>query len=186
MRTIKAKVRTGAVRVALGALLGLSASACAVTQPIAVVATDLPGNPTQIDAVDMTIADKPEASNRFGQALVSAFADAGVARTATAGLVADYGLSLAPASTAIVDKPRETDPANPAAPARTIVLPRKGSPLDKCAAQRMKATLSLFDRATGELRYRGEGSAIECAFAPDDEAAMAAALVSDAMENLVR
>lgn len=167
--------------ITIGLALACALSACAVHQPLSLDSVAAPGNGARSDAVRLAVSDAPDASRRFGEALAEAFAQAGLARSDDATLVADYGLAFAPASTAILEKPRES--ADGAA-LRTVASPRKGSPLDKCTAQRMKATLSLIDHASGIIRYRGEATAIDCAFTDEEERTMAAALVSDAMAQL--
>lgn len=167
--------------IAVGLALACALSACGVHRPLALDSVAAPRDDARSDAVRLAIADRPGASRRFGEALAEAFAQAGLGRSDDAALIADYGLSFAPASSAILEKPRESADG---AVLRTVASARKSSPLDKCSAQRMKATLSLIDHASGAVRYRGEATIIDCAFTEAEERTMAVALVSDARAQL--
>ncbi len=167
--------------VAIGLTLASGLSACAVSQPVSIQSMAAPEQAAKPSSVFLIVTEKPESSRRFGEALVSAFGAAGLERSDDAALVGDYGLALAPASTAITEKPRgSTDGVT----VRTVAIPVDSSPFDKCAPQRMKATLSLLDRTSGVIRYRGEGTAVDCAFSEAHERAMADALVADAMGQM--
>ncbi|WP_379548202.1 hypothetical protein ACFCW2_03445 [Qipengyuania sp. DSG2-2] len=167
--------------VAISLTLASALSACAVSQPVSIQSIADVEAAAKPSSVFLIVTEKPDSSRRFGEALVSAFGAAGLDRSDDAALVGDYGLALAPASTAITEKPREA--AGPSS-VRTVAVPVKSSPLDKCAPQRMKATLSLLDRTSGTIRYRGEGTVVDCAFTEADERAMADALVADAMGQM--
>lgn len=177
----KAALPTRLLSVAFGLALISALPACGVHRPLALDSVAAPDDLTRVQAVHLVVADKPDASHRFGNALANAFARKKVSRSNDAPFLVDYGLAQSAASTEIREKPRgETD----GAPARSVAIARKSSPFDKCAAQRMRATLSLIDRASGAIRYRGEATIVDCAFTEDDERAMANALVADAMSQL--
>jgi hypothetical protein len=154
----------------------LALGGCAVATPFALHSSG-PGLPPQT-VVAMPAAPRIGSEQfRFGAALEQAFAARAVKVSADGRYLADYALSLRDAegglTTAIDAKDRDAVVWKSA--------PRDGYPLDRCKAQRMRATLVLLDRQSGAMVYRGEGEATDCNFTDSAMTEVAKALVADAL-----
>lgn len=164
---------------ALAAILAMMTSACAVTSPLAIDSTG--DGITSAGKVALAVSndEKSERRARFAGALGEAFADRSIPVAADGGYVADYAISLGEAADGVVrgEAKAGTEPD-------WLATPRSAGRFDKCDAQRMRGTLVLFDRASGEVIYRGSASRIECGFDDGDIDAMADALVADALKAI--
>ncbi|BDI59887.1 hypothetical protein [Qipengyuania nanhaisediminis] len=154
--------------------------ACSVIEPFAINAkrADNAPAPARV-ALALPGEDEPEQRRAFAAALVAAFADADIAADPAARLVADYGIAQGPASAGI----ERAEPARTGETRDWIDPPRKGRRFDECKAQQLRASLMLVDRSTGEMVYRGTGSATQCDFDASHYATIARGLVADYLER---
>ncbi|MEO0463182.1 MAG: hypothetical protein AAF127_08630 [Pseudomonadota bacterium] len=96
-----------------------------------------------------------------------------------APLLADYSMALGDAANGVLrGKGRYTEGKQEQ---DWITSPRRKRRFDKCEAQRLRGTLVLYDRASGQKVYRGSGEAVECEFGDAEIAALAQQLVDDAI-----
>lgn len=173
-----------AARTARRAVLGglfAALCGCSVATPFAVQSSGS-GVPAP---VAVALSGTPEANSdqaRLAQALQRAFAERTIAVSADGALLADYAVSLSDAEGGQTTSLSATDEAAVQWQAR----PRQSRLFDRCNARRMRATLVLLDRATGELVYRGEGEAVDCDFPDSAFDGVAQALVADAFARAVR
>ena len=159
----------------LGSVL-LALGGCAVASPFALQSSGS-GVPTR--AVVAMPIDAQEGSDRarLAAALQRAFADRSVTVASDGSLLADYAVSLTSAEAGLTTSIASTDESAIAWQAS----PRKSRLFDGCEPQRLRATLVLLDRASGDLVYRGEGEATDCSFSSSALDAVAEALVADAL-----
>ncbi len=111
----------------------------------------------------------------FGKALTEAFRENDVQVSGDGQLIADFALAERNAQSGVAD---------PAASSSENVIwtsqPRDRGLLDRCDARRVRATLVILDRASGEVTYRGVAEASDCAIDDEHITALARALVADA------
>jgi hypothetical protein len=172
----------------IAALAGALA-ACAVSAPLDLRSTG--AGATSLSEITLASPAEPETGDRaqFADALTQAFARHGLRSAAAAQVVADFAFAISPAGDGIVaGDPQSTNrgvatqgAADAEPQLNWLAQPRRARRFDQCAAQRMRATLVLFDRGNGQQVYRGQASQIECGFTDADIAAMADALVKDAI-----
>lgn len=157
----------------LAALAGWT-TACSVSEPLSVQSLS---NGLAPDKVALRVAegDAGTERGRFAAALVQAFSQQSFVVDPNGSSVADYAFSLGDAADGVArgDAP-STDPD-------WLAQPRKAGRFDKCDAKRMRGTLVLMNRNSGTQVYRGNASRVECDFSDEDVAAMADALVRDAI-----
>lgn len=157
-----------------GTLLALVAftvsSACAVKSPPQIL------NSTGGAAGTQTIALVPseqESALRasFRENLKTAFKDRAIAYSDKAKVIGDFAISISPADVELASTiaeikraaPREsTDKAQDQTNIVTQSAARKSRLLDKCEAVRFRASLALFDSASGERFHRAESEAFGC------------------------
>ena len=170
------------IKSAPAVLCALPLAACAVSSPLAISST----GEGAARGLSVTIEQPESASGlrgQFADALSAAFASQSVAVAKDSQLIADFSVSQAPAAAGVLsgkgDKPE-------IAPEDWIAQPREKRRFDECEAQRLRATLVLYDRTTSTMVYRGTGSATECDFSEADFAAMADSLVKDALSKSAR
>ena len=168
-----------------GLILALAASltACAVSSPLSVTSTGAGFESNR--RVALTAAEDPASLQaRFTASVSQALSDQGLALDADAPLTADISVSQNTASSGIVrgEGSKAEDTQNAGEPEQDwLTAPREKRRFDKCEAQRLRATLVIYNRADGSLAYRGSGEATECGFGEADLAAFAQALVADAL-----
>lgn len=164
----------------LAALAAGLTTACSVSVPLVVDSTSQ-GIPRSGSVAIALPEDEIEtARGRFGASLSRAFTAEAYSIDPSGALIADYAIAISDASDGMLGgEPRpqgiEQDPD-------WIAEPRRPRNFDKCDAQRLRGTLVLFDRASSAVVYRGKASRIECEFSDADIAAMATALVRDALD----
>jgi hypothetical protein len=132
-------------------------------------------------SVALNIADEDADTRRavFATALSAALASHDFTLDPAAPLIADYAIAESAAS----DGTLGGEPTGANSP-QWLSQPRAKKRFDQCKPRRLRATLVLFDRASGAVAYRGSASRIECAFSQGDTIAMADALVKDAAVRL--
>lgn len=155
-------------------------SACSVSSPLVIDATDNGRIATR--SVALAIADEDTDTRRglFGNALRGAFAALDFAIQPDGKLVADYAIAEGPAADGVMSAAPEAGQTP-----QWLSQPRVKKRFDQCKPRRLRATLVMFDRTSGAIAYRGSAARIECAFAPADVTAMADALVNDAVTRLL-
>ncbi len=166
--------RKGARVLALGAVLAPLLVGCTVTQPTSIISTtgQIPqGNAVQLPSIETDGSLRAT----FGRALDAAMAAQSIEITDDASVVAAYAVAVREARTGVAD---------PAASTEEEVIwesqPRPGGIFDICDAQRLRGTLVLLDRASGEVVYRGVGESTSCEFDEAELVTLAEVLVADA------
>ncbi len=162
----------------LGVAFAVPLASCAVTEPLTITSTGGESGLARGVAVALNMPDDPSSQRgRFAEALGEAMAARSVQIADDAPLLADISIARGDASGGVIN-----GPGNPATSEQDwIATPRRDRRFDKCEAERLRATLVLYDRASGAIAYRGSGTATQCGFADADIAAMAQGLVDDAM-----
>ena len=125
------------------------------------------------------VEDRSGLQRQFATALSEALTGQGLGLSPEARLIADFSVAQSAASAGIVRGEGATGPD--AVDEDWLTAPREKRRFDKCEAQRLKATLVLYNRTDGSVAYRGSGEAIECAFDEADLKQFAQALVVDAL-----
>lgn len=164
--------------VTLAGLLG----ACSVSSPLQVRSTG--SGSVAPTSIALMISDDEAGKTRaqYGAALQSAFADRQIGIDPAAPVIAEYAFSIGDATDGLlVGKPKKTDTGQQPDWEAT---PRKKGRFDKCDAKRMRGTLVLFDRTSGNIIYRGEADQIECDFSEIQVKTAAEKLVADAVNAL--
>lgn len=163
-----------------GLALAFGLSACAVSTPLAITSTGQGLGSTS--SVSLDSQEQPSSDrSRFGAALRSAFESRSIGFSADAPVLADFSVSQGDASAGVLaGKGEDTEDPDQR---DWIATPRRSRSFDKCEAQRLRATLVLYDRASGAIIYRGSGEATECDFGQAEMAAMADGLVADALSK---
>jgi hypothetical protein len=123
-------------------------------------------------------ADQPARNADFHDALGRAFERRSIEVRANSPYIADYALATHRANVGLAAKPSGTGEGDEP---DWQEEPRKGSLFDECKAYRMRATLTVFRRSSGEMVYRGTREAEACSFGKDDIVAAADDLVADVM-----
>lgn len=163
--------RRAVIAPAILALVG-----CNVATPLALDSTG-PGLSAQA-LVAMPADTKPGSdSARLGAALQRAFSAHAVNVGKDGRYLADFAVSFRDAEGGLTT-------STAAAGEKSIdwqARPRESRLFDGCKAQRMRATLVLFDRQSGAMIYRGEGEATDCSFSDEAMDEVAMALVADAL-----
>lgn len=100
--------------------------------------------------------------NRFREELQASFGSNGVKSVDTAETIGDFAISIIPADATIASS--KAGIAKPATPSDINIKsePRRSYIFDGCEAVRIRASLVLFDRASGNLLQRSEGTADGC------------------------
>ena len=145
-------------------------SGCAVKQPLAIQSA---GRAIPASS-DISFIDKVEASPQQAsmQASISkAMAKHSLTIGANAALLADVAATERPADIGFAKDKAEIDWTS---------QPRKQHWTDKCAAKRLRTTLVISERSSGNIVYRGTGEIIDCEFNASDYDNLAQRLVADA------
>lgn len=178
MLALAGEARHAARRAVVCASL-MALGGCSVAAPFTVESSGI-GLPQRVAVALPPMPAEGSDQARLAQALQRAFADSSVPVSPDGALVADYAVSVSAAEGGQTASVSATDAASVQWQAR----PRSARPFDRCQAQRMRATLLLLDRVSGELVYRGEGQAVECTFPDAAFASAAKALVADALKRI--
>jgi hypothetical protein len=151
---------------------------CAVSSPFAIQSTGAgPQRETSITLASAAEADSTR--GHFARALEQAFAARSVRVAEGAPLLADFSATVSLAQSGVLRGKGDTVEAS--AEPDWIAAPRRPRRFDKCDAQRLRATLVVYDRANGAITYRGSGEGTDCAFDDGAIADLADRLVADAM-----
>ncbi len=127
--------------------------------------------------------DTASERGRFAKALQDALAARSLTQADDAPLIADFSIARTAAAGGVAKGKGEAGKGKQAPD--WIAAPRPDRRFDKCNAQRLRATLVLYDRASGAIVYRGSGVATECGFTDADLATLAQGLVDDALARAV-
>ncbi|UIP06877.1 hypothetical protein LY632_00305 [Erythrobacter sp. SDW2] len=143
------------------------------------LAIDSTGAGLSAQALVTMPADAPAGSDsaRLGAALQQAFNANSVSVGKGGRYLADFAVSFRDAEGGLTTSTAVADEKSIDWQAR----PRDGRVFDGCKAQRMRATLVLFDQQSGAMVYRGEGEATDCSFSDEAMDEVAMALVADAL-----
>jgi len=153
-------------------------AACAVSSPFTVNSTGT-GVPAQ---ASISLAGEETAGTHrasLHSALQRAFATEAVTLSDDGKYLADFSISIRNAEGGLTTSIEAKDEAE----IDWETKPRDSRLLDGCDAKRMRATLVVLDRATGQRIYRGEGEATECDFSGDAMDGVARQLVRDALSR---
>ncbi len=155
-------------------------ASCAVTEPLAITSTGSGNGLARGSSVVLGAPDDLSSERgRFAGALAKAMMARSVRIADDGALLADFSIARADASGGVMN-----GPGNSAASEQDwIASPRRDRRFDKCEAERLRATLVLYDRAGGAIVYRGSGNATQCGFADADITALAQGLVDDAFQR---
>lgn len=172
-----ARIKAFCIALAVPALL----SGCAVATPISVTSIGQGADQSQ---PLLLASDDTDTGLRaeFRAALAQALADHGFTQADTASQLADFSVSVRAADGGLTTKEGEAKSADQV---NWTAEPKNSDWLDKCEPQRIRATLVIYDRANGDVRYRGEGEAIDCRFDAPFIRALADRLVRDALSRRV-
>lgn len=165
--------------VALTLGCALTLAACVVSSPLEIRSSGAGlqrGAPVSLVRPD----DADGLSARFASAVERALVDRSVTLAQDARFIADISVAKRPASAGLI-RGEGSEPEQGQEP-DWLVRPREKERFDKCEAQRLRATLVIYDRSNGSVAYRGSGQAIECAFGDSDLAEFARSLVADALD----
>ena len=169
-----AKARAGALLT--GCALALCA--CSVSSPLAITSTG-EGLERGASVAFAAVEDPAPLEARFRLVMEDTLASQSILLSDRANLIAQISAAQSDASSGLLSgdwaATIDEDDQN------WIAQPRPDRPLDRCNAQRLRATLTIYDRATGEVVYRGASEAIECSFGDEALDAFAQGLVADAM-----
>lgn len=157
--------------------LAASTAGCAVYSPPTITARTgavASGSSVQLVADDATAGLRTDFAASLGKALAQnrfQMDDEGT-------LVADYAIATRDADTSLSGE-GAADPATPQLQSGA----RDSHWLDKCNADRLRATLAMFDRASGTMVYRGEAETDICRGAGFAIDALAELLVEDMLSS---
>lgn len=154
----------------------LLVAGCAVATPVAISASRGPAPGLARLAVMPVEAGQAEKAD-FAARLVEALGKRGVAAADDAPVLADLALASAPAD---VDLLLQTSAEAGASPG-PLGTARASRWYDRCAARRTRASLALYDRASGALIAKSDAETVTCAADPAPLAALADAVVADAI-----
>lgn len=153
-------------------------SGCTVYEPPAIQASQ--GSSTSTTSVALTAPDETQVNRvAFHGALSNVFASRGISIADTAPVVADFSISTSPADVALL----ASEAGKTENPPQPIADPRKPNWTDGCKATRVRATLALFDRASGNLMQSSTAHATICADSTPPYEEMATTLIADALPN---
>ena len=160
--------------------LAVLVSGCAVTAPLEITSTG--GVGSNISTVSLSVDDNSESlRGRFAAALGEGFASHSISVAENAPWLVDFGISQVKASGGIIrgegDAQKDKDEQDWA------ITPRDQHSFDKCEAQRLRLTLVIYNRASGNVSYRGIGEAIECDFNNDELTSYAERLIDRALNT---
>ena len=180
-RIVLSKVR-GLRVLSSGAAAGcaLSLAACSVSSPLAITSTG--DGVEQGSRLSLIIPqDAAPLETRFAAAVERALSSQSIGLADKSTLIAEITAAQSEASSGFLggDWAQAVDEDNQ----DWIARPRRDRPLDRCKAQRLRATLTVYDSATGTLAYRGSGEAIECSFEEQALVEFAEELVADALRT---
>lgn len=151
---------------------------CAVATPISIESSGRPVPGFASLHLEPTSDTRQAGRIEFEQALKQALAARDIAIDGAAPVLADYAVSIREARLGIAKKPAEgasaTEPEWQSG-ARSNRL------LDRCKALRLRATLVLFSRSSGDRIYRGAAETDSCEVSSADYARLASSLVEDAL-----
>jgi len=152
---------------------------CAVTSPPAIIAS----NAAPAGAISSVNLLKPEDDQTqpglLHAALVQEFTLRGVDISSDADAVAEMSYSVGPSSMGLYTN----QTGKPDSEAVQIAETRKSHWYDECEAVRVRASLALFDRGSGELMGTSSAQSTLCADATPNHAEIAKLLISEALER---
>lgn len=170
----------GALKGGAAITLALLVAACAVSSPLEITSTG-PGL-DRGQSVALSLPEDTESlRGRFAAALAQALEAEAVRIAPDAPILADFSVAQSVATAGVIRG--EGQPIEGNEGQDWYAEPRKERTFDKCEAQRLRATFVLYDKATGELAYRGSGVAIECDFDAEALREFADGLVANALET---
>lgn len=145
-----------ALRTGASLILLATASGCVVRTPPITSASNAIS--TKFESVKFVEVEE-ETANRasFQQALIGSLEARGVSQTSTASHVADFALAKHDAQMSLRTGTVTGETFS------NVVEPRKGHWLDQCKAERVRATLALYNAASGELEARSSAQSTICA-----------------------
>ena len=152
-------------------------SACSVSSPLEISSTGA-GLERGASLKLSRSEDAQSLKGRFEAALAEALTQGAVPLSDQAQFVADISVAQAGASGGVVRGEGEADKSD--ADQDWISTPRERRTFDRCKAQRLRATLVIYDKVAGTVIYRGSGQATQCEFDQSDLTEFANALVQDA------
>lgn len=158
-----------------GLALAIAATGCAVYSPPVITArTD---GPIEAGPVELISAEDDSGLRAsFAAALRRSLSASATGAKEGPALVADYAIAARQSGTAVAGIPADQEiPVKSAA--------RKKGWLDRCNATRLRASLAVFQKASGALVYRGEAETDFCKGKELAVDALAQLLVSDMQAN---
>lgn len=166
------------VRAGLAAGMAVALASCASFDPPAITKSN--GNASDLRTVEFVAAnDETELRASFRSALAAAMTEHGYRLTEGGAAVADFAISVRPASVTLTG-------SGEAAEVDTIRSEKRQhrSLFGGCKATRLRASLAMITRETGVLAYRGEAEVDGCEI--DDEAVTGVArlLVEDMAKSI--
>lgn len=171
-------VRQGLKSAALfGAGLGLIG--CAVTSPPVITASN-GGSVSAISNVNLLKPDNDQTQpGLLHAALVQEFARRNVEVSSDADTVAEMSYASGPSSMGLYT----SQSGEPDTEAAQLAETRKSRWYDACKTVRVRASLALFDRGSGELKGTSSAQSTLCANATPNHAEIAKLLINDALER---
>jgi len=161
----------------LGACVGLIG--CAVTSPPAITASN-GGAVSPISNINLL---KPEDDQTqpglLHAALVQEFARRNVEVSSDADIVAEMSYSSGPSSMGLYT----SQSGKPDSEAEQVAETRQSRWYDACKTVRVRASLALFDRGSGELKGTSSAQSTLCADATPNHVEIAKILIGDALER---
>ena len=141
----------------LGVGGALALAACSVDQPPGIAASL--SRPQAIGAVTIVAAEEAQAGRAdFAQALASAFEKRGIAVGEDAGFIVDLSIAAAGGEVLLaLDQGGGKDAA-----VLTLANPTRSGLFDRCAKERVRASIAVFARDSGNLVGKSDAQAIQC------------------------
>ena len=132
-------------------------AACSIAQPPGIAASL--ARPQAIGAVTIVPAEEAQAGRAaFAQALASAFEKRGIAVGEDAGFIVDLSIAAAGGEVLLaLDQGGGKDAA-----VLTLANPTNSSLFDRCAKERVRASIAVFARDSGSLVGKSDAQAIQC------------------------
>ena len=163
----------------LAACVGLTA--CAVTTPPAIIASDgASAGPGPVASVNLLKpADDQTQPGLLHAALVEEFGRRSVEISSEADIVAEMSYSSGSSSMGLYTN----QSGKPDSEAEQVAETRKSRWYDACETVRVRASLALFDRSSGKLMGTSSAQSTQCADTTPDHAEIAKLLINDALER---
>ncbi|MGB7374605.1 hypothetical protein [Pontixanthobacter sp.] len=166
------------IRSAVLGMMMISLQACSINSAPVIERTGT--GIARTSTVTLVGASETQTQSQFRAALERHFSSYGIAQTEAGSFVVDYSISARPAEIGLA---RDDADGKAAGEIDYVSIPRDNQFLQKCGPQRLRATLVIFDRASGALSYRGIREINLCDVSVTSIEEMAAALVKDAQHR---